>query len=88
MLLVDDKTKTRPQQVIGTVLYDGRVVDLTLLPALSSLASAQARATESIIKKMEQMLDYLATNPDAKVRIRASDMILNINSNASYMSDP
>ena len=32
------------------------------------------------------MLDYLATNPNAKVRFYPSDMILNVHSDASYLS--
>ena len=31
-------------------------------------------------------LDYAATNPDAKVRYHASDMILRLQSDASYLS--
>ena len=84
---VDEKTKTRVQQVVGTILYYARAVDLTLLPALSSLASKQAKATERTVQNTEQMLDYLATNPEAKICVHASDMILNIHSNASYMSE-
>jgi hypothetical protein len=33
-----------------------------------------------------QMLDYLATHPDTTIRYRASDMILHIHSDASYLS--
>jgi hypothetical protein len=32
------------------------------------------------------MLDYLATHPDAAIRYHSSDMILHIQSNASYLS--
>ena len=32
------------------------------------------------------MFDYLATNPDATIRFHASDMVLNIHSDASYLS--
>jgi hypothetical protein len=32
------------------------------------------------------MLDYLATHPDATIRYHASDMVLHIHSNASYLS--
>jgi hypothetical protein len=32
-----------------------------------------------------QLLDYLSGHPDAKVRFHASDMILNIHSDASYL---
>jgi hypothetical protein len=39
-------------------------------------------------KKVEtnQLLDYLATHPDATIRYHASDMILHIHSDASYIS--
>jgi hypothetical protein len=33
-------------------------------------------------------LDYLATHPDAKIRFHASEMILHIHSDASYLSVP
>ncbi len=39
-----------------------------------------------MMKKCEQLLDYLATHPDAMVRFHASDMILNIHSDVSYLS--
>ena len=32
------------------------------------------------------MHDYMATHPEAKIRFRASDMILNVHSDASYLS--
>ena len=34
------------------------------------------------------LLNYAATHPDATVRFRASDMILHIHSDASYLSKP
>jgi hypothetical protein len=35
---------------------------------------------------MNQLLDYLATHPYAAIRYHASDMILHIHSDASYLS--
>ena len=35
---------------------------------------------------MQQLLDYLNTNPNAAIRFRISDMILNVHSEASYLS--
>jgi hypothetical protein len=84
---VAEDVRTRLQQVVGTFLYYARAVDPTLLPGLSTLASEQAQATERTMKNMEWMLDYLATHPDARMRFYASDMILNIHSDASYMSE-
>jgi hypothetical protein len=37
--------------------------------------------------KAKQLLDYLATHPDTTIRFRASDMILNVHSDASYLSE-
>jgi hypothetical protein len=74
------------QQVVGALLFYARAVDNTLLPGLSTIASEQTQATELTLKRCHQILDYCATNPDAKVCFRASDMILNIHSDASYLS--
>jgi hypothetical protein len=37
--------------------------------------------------KAKKLLDYLATHPDATIRFQASDMILNIHSDALYLSE-
>ena len=66
-------------------MYYGKGPDLTTLVALSTLASEQSEATEKTVSNMEWLLDYLATNPDAKIRYYKSDMILNIHSDASYL---
>ncbi len=76
---------THVQQVIGSILYYARAVDLTVLMALSTIASKQAKGTENTMTKTKQLLDYLATHPDATVPFHALDMILNIHSDASYL---
>ena len=83
-----DKTRKRPvQQVVGSILYYGKGPDPTTFVALSTFASEQSKATERTVSNMEWLLDYLATNPDAKIRYYKSDMILNIHSDASYLSE-
>jgi hypothetical protein len=52
---------------------------------LNDIATEQTKATETQAAT-NQMLDYLATHPDATIRHRASDMILHIHSDASYLS--
>ena len=84
---VDDKHVKVVQQVIGGCLYYGCAVDDTILPALSSIASEQTCATEKTERKVLKLLNYLATHPTVKVRFHASDMILNIHSDASYLSE-
>ena len=75
------------QQVIGSFLFYGRVVDSTLLHALNSLASDQAKATENTKADMTHLLNYCGTNPEVTVRFTASDMILKVHSDASYLSE-
>ena len=50
-------------------------------------ASKQAKGTEQTLSQARQLLDYLATHPNAKVRFHASDMIMNVHSDASYLSE-
>jgi hypothetical protein len=73
------------QRIIGSILYYARAVNLTVLTALSTIASKQLKGTEHTMTKTKQLLDYLATHPDATVWFHASNMILNINSDASYL---
>jgi hypothetical protein len=47
----------------------------------------QTKATEKTMEQCIDLLNYLATNQDVKVRFRASDMVMNIPSNASYLSE-
>jgi hypothetical protein len=50
------------------------------------LAMEQTKATAKTQAATNQLLDYLATHPDATIRYHASDMILHIHSDASYLS--
>jgi hypothetical protein len=53
---------------------------------LNDIATDQTKATEKTQAATNQMLDYLATHPDATIRYHASDMVLHIHSDASYLS--
>jgi hypothetical protein len=61
-------------------------VDPTVLMPLNDIATEQTKATEKTQAATNQMLDYLATHPDAAIRYHPSDMILHIHSDASYLS--
>ena len=76
------------QEVIGVFLFYARAVDNTMLHALSCLSKAQAKGTQATMEAMTHLLNYAATNPDATVRFHASNMVLNIHSDASHLSEP
>jgi hypothetical protein len=56
-----------------------------MLMTLSTIASKKSKGTEHTMTKTKQLLDYLATNPDAMVRFHASNMIYNIHLDDSYL---
>ena len=56
--------------------------------ALSAIAAQQSAPTEETLARVNQFLDYMWTHPDAKIRNRASNMILSVHSDASYLSAP
>eukprot|EP00804_Cyclotella_cryptica_P014910 CCRYP_000543-RA/>CCRYP_000543-RA protein AED:0.16 eAED:0.15 QI:0/0/0/1/0/0/2/0/870 len=79
--------KTFVQEVIGVFLYYARAVDCSILTALGSLATQQAKPTTTTLDQVHQFLDYALSHPNAGVTFRASDMILAAHSDASYLSE-
>jgi hypothetical protein len=78
----------RVQEVLGTLLFYARAVDSTMLAAIGTLASQQASGTQHTMRGITHLLNYCASHPDAVVRFVASDMILHVESDASYLSEP
>jgi hypothetical protein len=59
------------QKVTGSVLYYARAVDPTVLMPINDIATEQTKATEKTQAATNQMLDYLATHPDATILYHA-----------------
>jgi hypothetical protein len=74
------------QKGTGSVLYYAPAVDPTVLMSRNDIATEQTNATKKTQAATNQLLDYLATHPDATIRYHASDMISHIHSDASYLS--
>ncbi len=76
LLKLDKAGVKRTQQILGSMV----------LMALSTIAAEQTVATLKTMEKCVQLLDYLLHNLEVKVWFCALDMVLNISSNASYLS--
>lgn len=76
------------QQQIGILQWYCRVVDPTVKCRLSQLGSEQSKATTQTREDLDHVLNYLYSYPDANLIYYASDMILHIESDASYNSEP
>ena len=85
--LLSKADKKFVQEVIGVFLYYARAFDLMMLPALWTLTTRQAAPTQNTRKNLPQFLDYVATHPDAIVTYCASDIVLAVHSDASYLSE-
>jgi hypothetical protein len=84
--LLDKVEKTYVQAVTGTLLYYARAVDSTILMTLNAIATQQAAPTESTMEEIKQLLDYCVSQEEAIVTYHASDMILAVHSDASYLT--
>jgi hypothetical protein len=54
---------------------------------INVLASEQSNATEITADKVIKLLNYCNTHPETKIHYHASDMILHIHSDTSYLSE-
>jgi hypothetical protein len=86
---LDKAGKKFIQEVCGVVfLYLACVVDGALLPELSSLASQEANPTEKTMQLCKYFLDYIVMQEDAILTYRASNMVMAIHRDSSYLSKP
>ena len=76
------------QHIIGTLLYYAISVDPTILFSIGALASQQSKATQATRDATVWLLNYAASHPTATIRYNASDMVLHLHSDSSYLSDP
>jgi hypothetical protein len=84
---ISAKDINKLQQLTGMLFYYARAVDPTLIMPINMLASEQTKATSDTADKVIKLLNYCNTHPETEIRYHASDMILYINSDASYLSE-
>jgi hypothetical protein len=73
--------------VYEVFLFLARGVNGGIVPTLSALASQQANPTEQTLALCKQFLDYMASQDEAVLTYKASDIVLAIHSDASYLSE-
>jgi hypothetical protein len=85
---LDKAGKKFIQEVCGVFLFLASGVNNGLLPAPSALVFQQANPTEQMLVLCKHFLDYMASQDKAVLTYKASNMVLVIHSNASYLSKP
>jgi hypothetical protein len=84
--LASEAQKKELQVVIGTLLYYSRAVDPSICTAIHELGAVQSKPTQNDLKKMERLLQYVSSHRNIAIRYYASTMILQMLSDASYLS--
>jgi hypothetical protein len=84
---VGKEQQTLLQQITGKFNWYARTVDPTMLTPLSALAAQQSKPTVKTMNRSQHFLDYAATQEPAVITYRASDMVLAIHSDASYLNE-
>ena len=84
---LDASAKKRVQEIIGAFLLYARAVDNAMLKALGALPPRQASPAEAAAGSVAQLLNCASTHPSAELHCVASDVILWIDSDASYLSE-
>jgi Reverse transcriptase (RNA-dependent DNA polymerase) len=91
---IDTSTRLSPsetttlQEIVGSLLYYARGVDVTILPAVTHLSSLQAQPTQNVLQAAQRVLAYCSRYPNNALRYYACNMVLHIQSDASYLSRP
>ena len=75
------------QEVVGVFLYYAWAVDPMLITAVNKIGAKQATSDTAIFKDIERLFQYIVRWGEAKVRIKPSDMQLQLHSDASYLSE-
>ena len=83
--ILDKRATKRIQSIVGTMLYYARSVDPTMLRAISEILRVQSRPTQDTAEKARMLLEYAAKYPNIILSHKASDMVLNVDSDAAYL---
>jgi hypothetical protein len=73
---------------VGYLVYYGRCVDGRVLPATCALASVLTTATLNTMADLERLLGFASMHPNGMKVFRPSSMILEVFTDASYLSRP
>ena len=82
---MDTQSTLYVQGVWWLFLYYDIAVDQTMLVAPNTIATSHAHATTTTMGGIVWLLNYTETLPNATLHYHASNMILHVASNASYL---
>jgi hypothetical protein len=85
---LDEKGTHFVQSCVGSLLHYARAVDSTMLPAINEISGSQASPTQKTMNACTMLPDCAAAHPLAITRYHASDIALNVDTDAAYLVSP
>ena len=85
---LSQKDLTCVSQIVDIFVYYNMAIYNTMLVALGTITSQQAKATSTTMAAANMLLDYAASNPIAKICYHVIDIQLYTHNDASYVSKP
>ncbi len=86
--LVSPAEKTWIQQVVGSLFFYARALDISVLTAVCQLSSHQSNPTQHDLSAAHRLLNYVSSHRNPQKTIYPSSMALWACTNASYLSRP
>jgi hypothetical protein len=83
--LVSPAEKTWIQQVVGSLLFYARALDLSVLTAVCQLSSHQSNPTQHDLSSAQRLLNYISSHCSPHKTIHPSSMALWCCTDASYL---
>jgi hypothetical protein len=83
--LLDPAAIKTLQEQVGCLLYYARIIDSTIVPAVTHFSSRQGSPTVAVAAAMTRLLQYCARYPNNTLMYHACPMQHHIHSNASYL---
>ena len=76
------------ERTVGKFLYYARAIDVTMQHAINDIGATKTKGTTTTERAVQHFLDYAHCNADAEIIFRASEMILQTDSDAAYLIAP
>ena len=84
--LVSEEQKSFIMAVVGVFLFYARMVDHTMLPAITFISKKQSAPTEMTLAATHHFLGYVSVHRHHRVKFTACDMVLKVISDGSHLS--
>ena len=76
------------ERIVGKFLYYARAIDNTMAHMMNHIGSQKSKGTQKLMQAVTHFLNYAASNPNAQIIYRKSDMLYKIDSDAAYLVCP